>query len=279
MAISEAVRIKTDTPTLPITHREISKQTLIDQFGGTVNSESGIWNLKNLNVFISPLDREAAKYSKCWSRELGSDAAQTSVIFYNDEWCNKTETVLSMIGSRLGLTANKIWARDTDVVVLTDKEAKSFFDRNHISGGVQSVMSVGLKLGNEIISAISFRTPFVKKYSGMLEVSRFASKTDTSIPGAFGKLMAHSIDQIKDGEYSSVLTYADLRYGTGAVYAKNGFELIGKTGLDYYYTDGIRRYNRFKFRAQNGMSEADYAASKGVYKIYGCGSAIYQMKI
>jgi len=54
---------------------------------------------------------------------------------------------------------------------------------------------------------------------------------------------------------------------------------VGKTKSDYFYTDGFTRYHRFKFRAQNGMSEKDVASANNVYKVYGYGSNIYNLEI
>jgi hypothetical protein len=75
------------------------------------------------------------------------------------------------------------------------------------------------------------------------------------------------------------LTYSDLRFGEGDIYGNNGFVLTGTTAPDYYYTDFEDRYNRFKFRANEGRSEKDIAAENGVCKIFGIGSNIYQRSI
>jgi hypothetical protein len=70
------------------------------------------------------------------------------------------------------------------------------------------------------------------------------------------------------------MTYVDRRIGTGKGYLSAGFELVGSTGPDYWYTDNELRYDRFKFRASDGKSEKQVAFSAGVSRIYGCGSSI-----
>jgi len=66
-----------------------------------------------------------------------------------------------------------------------------------------------------------------------------------------------------------------LRFGTGEVYSKNHFQFVGTTDVDYWYTNGKQRYNRFKYRAKNGKSEKHIAEESNVKRIYGCGSNIY----
>jgi len=91
--------------------------------------------------------------------------------------------------------------------------------------------------------------------------------------------MVNSLPILKEMGYNSLLTYADLRFGAGAAYERVGFELIGSTEHSYAYTDGVRRFNRFKFRAQPDRSEKDVATVAGVHRVYGPGSNIYEMAI
>jgi len=48
-----------------------------------------------------------------------------------------------------------------------------------------------------------------------------------------------------------------------------------ETGPDYWYSDGRKRFDRFKFRASNGKSEKIIASENNVFKIWGCGSNIF----
>jgi hypothetical protein len=72
-----------------------------------------------------------------------------------------------------------------------------------------------------------------------------------------------------------MISYADLDTGTGGVYLKAGFELIGETGPSYWYTNGVDRIDRFRYRARSGRSEREVAGESGVYRIYGAGSRIF----
>ena len=113
----------------------------------------------------------------------------------------------------------------------------------------------------------------------MIEIARFSSALNTNIVGGFGKLLKEVKKWSISQGYTGILTYADLRFGKGDVYKINGFQLVGSTKSDYWYTDGKRRYNRFQYRAQPGKTEKQVAQEAGVYKIYGCGSNIYKLTL
>jgi hypothetical protein len=198
---------------------------------------------------------------------------------YSDEWQNKKEIVKSMLKNRMGITANKIHARKTIVKIINSKQANNFYSENHISGAIKSKINFGLFYNNELVTCLSFRSPRHISYKNTIEISRFASKLDTVVIGGFSKLFKQAIEWSKQNNYSTIMTYADLRFGLGKVYEKNGFTFIKNTDLDYWYTDNHIRYDRFKFRAKDGLSEKQVADYNKVTRIYGCGSALYEMVI
>jgi hypothetical protein len=203
---------------------------------------------------------------------------------FSDEWREKKDIVSSMLSHRLGMSARKLSARECTIKqVSTAEEARQFFDTTHISGYVPSRIVFGLYYGNELVSCLSLRKPIQKsrtsKYSNSIEIARFSTALNTHVRGAFGKLLKYAKQYAIGEGYENILTYADLRFGTGGVYEKSGFTPIGHTGIDYWYTDGSVRYNRFKFRAKPGVTEAQVALDNGVYKIYGCGSMKYLLSL
>ena len=52
----------------------------------------------------------------------------------------------------------------------------------------------------------------------------------------------------KDKNYIELISYCDLRWGTGNLYENLGFKFSHKTKPNYFYTDGQRLFNRFSFR-------------------------------
>lgn len=195
--------------------------------------------------------------------------------FYSDEWYSKRDIVLSMISQRLGQISNRLYARKCVVQEVAAADRRAFFKANHLSGDVNANKAWGLCHKGKLVSLISLRKPFTKKHADSIEIARFASSKDTIVVGGLSKLMKVVREWSLANGYEKILTYADLRIGQGESYKKVGFVFDGRTPLNYFYTDGFKRYNRFKFRAQNGMTEKQYAASKGVHKIYGPGSNRY----
>lgn len=201
---------------------------------------------------------------------------------FEDEWKNKREIIESMLFHRLGITSTKIYARNCTVREIDKSAAKEFFDRTHISGNVNCKVVFGLFHNEELVSCISLREPIQRKYKGNIEIARFSSELNTSVVGGFGKLLKKVAEWCQANDFSGIMTYADLRFGTGNVYEQNGFELIGdtkKTGLNYWYTNWKERLNRSKYRAKEGISEQQIAEKAGVYKIFGCGSRIFLLTL
>jgi len=69
-----------------------------------------------------------------------------------------------------------------------------------------------------------------------------------------------------------LVSYADLRHGSGESYIKAGFEEHSHTDVRFWWSDKSKRFDRFKFKADRArnMTERNVAAEAGVVKIYGC---------
>lgn len=234
------------------------------------NPTNDIAVFKNIAFHIIPLKLNNQTY---WDN-IFNIRYKNRCIFFEDEWVNKRNIVLSMISHQLNASNKRIYARKCEVKKITPKVANIFFNLNHISGGTQASMAFGLFYNDELISCISFRKPFIAKYKDFVEIARFASLINHSVVGAFSKLLHFSKPYLEE---KNIITYADKRFGYGKVYQKNSFKLIGSTPQDYYYTDGKVRYNRFKFRAQDGKTEKEIALINSVFRVYGCGSLIYTL--
>ena len=189
---------------------------------------------------------------------------------FSDEWEYKKEICKSMIINRMGL-CDKIWARKCLVKEISKKEFDFFMNESHISGSVNSSIRLGLFYNDTLVTAIGFRKPRQKKWGGYYEISRFATKLNTVVVGGLGKLIKY----FRKSNDTSIMTYADRRFGEGLGYEKVGFEYFGETGVDYWYSDGRQRYDRFIVKAEGGMSEREKAAEMNLYKVWGCGSNIW----
>lgn len=204
---------------------------------------------------------------------------------FEDEWRLNSRIIKSMIRSRLKKSSNREFARKTEVKQLIDKlQIRRFFDNNHIAGHTYAPIAYGLfsESGN-LLSAISFRKPFNKKYENCIEIARFATELDVQVIGGFSKLLKHAIADLKAKGYAQVLTYADLRFGKGKVYEAYGFTKIGRTQPNYFYESGGIREGRLEhkknndpeFIKKNGSTERDQNSNLGWFRIYDVGSEIY----
>ena len=219
-----------------------------------------------LSELLNPPDKKQIRSSR-------------SPMFYSDEWRGKREICSSIYLAKTGKIESKIHGRKCTVVEVDKLSAKEFFEVNHIAGHVNGFMYIGLLYEGELASVMSFRSPFTKNDGTVAEVARFCSSLNTIVNGGLTKLIKFAKSKLLLLGYKKILTYADLRFGEGAGYLRGDFALIGATRQDYFYTDGFRRYHRFKYRAQPGKSERQVAIEAGVYRVYGRGSNVYELYI
>jgi hypothetical protein len=194
---------------------------------------------------------------------------------FSDEWYNKKDICKSLISYRIGTTKNRIFARKCKIAKITKQEEKEFFEKNHISGFTPSKECFALKYKDEIVSTLSVRSPRQQKYKSMLEIARFATLRDTAVVGGLSRLFSYAECFAIENNYSGIMTYADRRFGEGKGYEKIGLTYEGSTGIDYWYTDGRVRINRFIMRTTKNETEKQKAYKNNLMKIHGCGSNIF----
>jgi hypothetical protein len=189
---------------------------------------------------------------------------------FSDEWDFKKDICKSMIRSRLGLCV-RIWARKCAVRELETKVFNDFMNECHISGKVNSSIKLGLFYNDKLVSAIGFRKPRQRKWKGYWEISRFSSQLNTNVVGGLSKLLKY----FKTNYEGSIMTYADRRFGEGLGYEKVGFQYVGNTGVDYWYSDGVQRFDRFMFKTDKNEKEIEKVTKLKLFKVWGCGSNIW----
>ena len=198
---------------------------------------------------------------------------------YSDEWENQRAVCESIIRNALGACTVRLNARDCELREIDTGEARAMLQGSHISGYTRCSHKVGLVHPDHgLVSVATLRTPIQKKWGDVAELARFSSKLDVVVRGGASKLLSHLIAHARAQGKEGLLSYAELRFGEGEVYARCGLERQPNTGQGYGYTDGLRRWDRFKFRAQNGMTEKQYALSQNVRAVWGVGNAVYLTK-
>lgn len=199
-------------------------------------------------------------------RELCEEQGIRLINIYGDEWKSKREIVESMIRHAVGKTDRKVYSRQCTVREISSQDATVFYTKNHIMGP-SYCRNIGLIHAGEIVSCLGY-----KVFGGHIELIRFCCALNTRVVGSFSKLLAQLPTSPK------VISYVDLRYGTGKSYEKLGFTRTGTT-LGWKWTDCTNTYNRLRCRANmdsRGLTESEHASELGWYKIFDAGQAKYE---
>jgi hypothetical protein len=139
--------------------------------------------------------------------------------FYADEINEKPQIVRSIINAALGKSSKTIGARTLCIVDVDNEKACDFLEQNHLIGASKSSRYVGLQ-GDGLVSVLGYRI-----HEDHVEISRFSSLVDCSVPGGFSKLLAE-IRRRFPGK--AIRTLVDLRCFTGHSLESAGFEKIGE---------------------------------------------------
>lgn len=214
--------------------------------------------------------RHREKYLAC--RDKGIRLIQ----LFSDEWLTKRSTCESILRHALKKEMTKINARDCDIRHVSVPDAKKFLESSHMSGYTICNQRYGLfHPGLGLVGIATTRRPIQKKHGNdLIELARMAFMPGISVRGGASKLLI-TIERELSEKYTGIVSYAELRFGEGKVYELAGMERLSDAPINYWYTDGVTRFNRFAFRATGGKSEKEVAAEANVRPVYGCGNAVY----
>jgi hypothetical protein len=188
------------------------------------------------------------------------------VQIFDFEWLERPQAVQNRLKAILGVS-EAFAARKLTICQPTLSEAAAFFDQVHTQGaGAARGVAYALKRGDEIIACATFAKSRYGK-SAEWELLRYASIG--RVQGGFTRLFKAFV---KDLAPSSVVSYADLRWGEGSVYGVAGFKLDGVTPPDYWYANKEKRISRYKAQQRPpGQSEKEWADACGYEKVLGVG--------
>ena len=207
-------------------------------------------------------------------RELLARGGIGCLQFFSDEWESKRSIVESIIRSKLGLSTLKYPARKLQIVALKPVEATQFFQETHLMGPYKAAVPLGLKTADGLLVAcLSYRI-----CKGHIEIARFSCALNSSVMGGFSRLLK-TIEAQHPG--LPVISWVDLRYGTGQSLTKLGF-LRKKITLGWKWTDGKVSYNRLRCRANmdsRKLTEAEHAKELGWLRVYDAGQALFSKSI
>lgn len=226
--------------------------------------------------------QNAEKNHLLWKMQHAVKKGITLITIFEDEWEYKKDIVKSRIAGLLNLHAEKIHARKCSIAKIDAKTKNEFLEKNHIQGKDVSQINLGLMMGSELVSVMTFKkTNMVKGGDGSSwEISRFCSRLNARVVGGAGKLIKY-FQEVFNTEKKPLISYADRRWSTGKLYETLGFRFAGTTSPSYWYmTDYKVRKHRSAFMKHKllenvddkNMTEWELAQKKGLDRIWDCGT-------
>jgi hypothetical protein len=197
---------------------------------------------------------------------------------WEDDWKNRPDIVKSMLAHKLGSNSKqKVPARKTQVVEVSQGEATTFLNTYHIQGAVDGSLRFGLKQGDELVAVM-----LLKREAGtegkVLNLLRYA--TSTSVVGGFTKLL--SFVERNNPTVTEVVTFSDNCVSDGGLYENNGFTAVRHIPPDYMYVVNGVREHKFGYRLKrfrndpnllfiDGYTEKQLAELNGLARVWDAG--------
>jgi hypothetical protein len=205
---------------------------------------------------------------------------------FEDEWIFNRNVCESILRNAFKKNVHKIFARKCSIVNVDHKTAKKFLLDNHIQGFCVSKYRFGLMFKGELVSLMTFgkkrrNLGNVESKNGEYELLRFCNKINHSVVGGASKIFRHFIKEMKP---QNIISFCNMRYGTGNLYKTLGFTEKHTSAPNYFYVKGLKRHNRFAFRKDVLLSkgypkdktEKEIMKDLGYYRIYDCGNKKYE---
>jgi len=270
--------------------------SFIRQYYTESKSNREILEGKEIDIYIEELKLGIEYNGLYWHSEIGGNkdskyhqektllAKQKGIHLiqiFEDEWIEKQDIIKSILLNKMGKSPNKIFARKCKIKEVSNKEAKQFLFDNHLQSEINGI-HLGLYFESELVSLITMgKSRFNKNYD--FEILRFCNKLNYSITGGLSKLLKYFK---KLNPNSSIITYADARYGEGAGYLSSGFKYKELTNSSYFYTkDYVNKESRMKYQKHKldkllevfdpNLTEWQNMQLNGFDRIWDCGNYKY----
>lgn len=203
--------------------------------------------------------------------KLGEEKGVFIYHIFEYEWEDerKRGAIQHQLRNLLGLNSRKVGARSTKIREVSPREKNEFLNEFHVQGADRSSVKLGLYLGDELLSIMTFARPrFSKKYEW--EISRFCVKGDVNVMGGAKKLFSHFVREYNP---ESIVSYSDNAKTKGQMYEGLGFKLSHISSPNYVWTDV---YGDVKTRYQTQMkNEDERMRSMDYFKVYDCGNKVW----
>jgi hypothetical protein len=231
----------------------------------------------NLGFEFNGLYWHSDEYKNKWyhlnKTEYFEERGISIIHIWEDDWNHRKSILESQIKNWLGLTTNKIFANECQVIGLDN--VSDFLNTNHIQGSDYSKVKLGLFFEEELVSVMTFnKLERGKPMSrGQWNLSRFCNKGGFNVIGGASKLLNYFI---KNWEAKRIISYSDRDSNLGGLYETLGFEKVSESSPDYkYLVEGIR-VHKSRFReSKTGISESDLE----IQRVWDCGNIKWEKSI
>lgn len=206
--------------------------------------------------------------------KIGIDLIQ----IWEDDWNYKKDIIKSIIKNKLKSNNISIGARKCKIKIVSDKDSKLFLNENHIQGWCISKLRYGLYYSEELVSLITISEgrKNLNTQNEIFEIVRFCNKIDLNVVGSLSRLWQFFL---KEKSPNKVISYCDNDFFNGESYLKIGMTYDG-TSLNYWWSDGDKKYNRWNFRKDKliregfdkNKTEAQIMLERGWFRCYGSGN-------
>ena len=206
------------------------------------------------------------------------------------EWTCKSTIIKSMLSNLLKCNTIKYYARNLQIVKLTNSECKTFLNANHRQGYTTSSIRYGLITNDEqLVSVMTFSKMrnSIGYTDGVTpntyELTRFCNALNTTVVGGASKLFKYFIC---NNVFNKIVSFSDRAHTQGNLYEVLGFSKISISRPGYvwvnYYNDTYyhrvtcqkhnlpKLFNEPNLDIQNS-TEAQIMASHGYVQVFDSG--------
>ena len=192
---------------------------------------------------------------------------------WEHDWSFKEDIVKSILLSKLGKTPNRIYARQCVIQEVSYNKAMAFFNENHLQGGKNSGLYLGLFHNNQLVACLSISH---YKKDNYLEIDRYANLLNTTVVGGFSRLLSY-VDNLFPN--IDIFSYASVDLNNikeQSIYYKLGFKYEGWSSPTILFIDKqgtVHHWREFAFN--NSVNKEN---TKSMFKIADAGNFKFKKK-
>lgn len=200
---------------------------------------------------------------------------------WEHNWISMPEIIKGRLAAKLG-TANRIYARDTTVKIVSFKEVATFLDCHHFQGSCPSSINIGMFNNNQLVGVMTLGKSRFNK-SVEYELLRLCFETGSTVVGGASKMFKFFTRMYAP---KSVITYSDKSWNAGSVYKSIGFSYSHtappgyKYTTDYLHFESRVKYQKHKLKEQlqsfdSNLTEWENMQANGFDRIWDCGNDVW----